>query len=420
MAKKREPNLIHCKLSQVKNPRAPWRVSFTVDQDGKAKRVFKSFSTEEKAWSFAEKRELEIANHGTRFGDITPEVRRAFDFYRDEVIALAELGVEVPRFESLVSTALADIRARHVKSKRDTLTIAEGVAAFIGYKQTRVKARQIIDLKTRLKRFAQDFGTDSIESITTATVEQWLSSLRSRKNPDKLAEAAPLGPLSRNHYRATLHSFFAHAAAKGRKWIPHNPVADTEPEQVEDGEPEAYTPEDAARIMQTAMEHKPALIPVLALGMFAGLRVSEAIEAQLEKLSFNDDEFRVGSDRKTGSRMAPFTPACKAWLAAQPRKTGKAWLISPRMLVDEMQELIAMAKVEQIFNGARHSFISYRTAETRDVSRAADECGNSVQVIKKKYRKIVTTEAAKKFFAIRPAKVGKSKITDIETGRRTA
>ena len=49
-----------------------------------------------------------------------------------------------------------------------------------------------------------------------------------------------------------------------------------------------------------------------------------------------------------------------------------------------------------------------------------DECGNSPNVIKRHYREIVTTEAAKVFFAIRPEKRRKSKITNIESGRASA
>jgi hypothetical protein len=85
-----------------------------------------------------------------------------------------------------------------------------------------------------------------------------------------------------------------------------------------------------------------------------------------------------------------------------------------------MRAILTAAKVTGIYDGARHSFISYRTAETRDVARVADECGNSVGIIKRHYRELVTTAAAKGFFAIRPEKVRKSKITNIETGRKTA
>jgi integrase len=168
--------------------------------------------------------------------------------------------------------------------------------------------------------------------------------------------------------------------------------------------------------MQAAIDHKPDLIPVLAFGFFAGTRVSEAIALDLGKIDHEADEFRVTG--KTGRRLAPLTATCKAWLATYPRRTGKAWIKSARTLVDEMQELFALAKVEQIDNGARHSFISYRCAQGRDIAAVSDECGNSVQTIKAHYRQLVTESAGKAYFAILPNVA--ENITGIEEGRVSA
>jgi integrase len=401
-------------VTTTANPRAPWRVWFTTEQDGKPKRVFKSYSDEETAWSEAERKELEISNHGIRYGDIPPEVRRSFDFFRDESAELLAMGAEVPRFEDLVSRSLAEIRAQLKLATESDLPIAEVVAEFLAYKKSRVKERQLANLTDQLKRFATDYGDKPISSVTTAQVEKWLSSLRSRRNPEKLKEAPFLSPLSRNHYRATLHVFFEYASAPARGLCSRNPVADLEPEQVTTGEPEAYTPEQAVLVMQTALDHKPELVPVLALGLFAGLRVSEAVEIDLGKIAADVEEFRVTG--KTGPRLAPLTDSCKAWLFAQERRKGKAWTQSPRTLVNEMQALFALAKVEQIDNGARHSFISYRCAEGKDTARVADECGNSVGTIKAHYRQLVTSAAATQYFAIRPPKKAEN-VTSIEEGR---
>ncbi|MEX1049832.1 MAG: hypothetical protein WED15_09905, partial [Akkermansiaceae bacterium] len=94
-------------------------------------RVFKSFSDEDKAYDFAGPKELEISNHGVRYGDIPPEVRRAFDFYRDEQAELLAMGAEVPRFEDLVSAAMKEIRAKLKLASETDLPIAEVVAEFL-------------------------------------------------------------------------------------------------------------------------------------------------------------------------------------------------------------------------------------------------------------------------------------------------
>jgi hypothetical protein len=62
-------------------------------------------------------------------------------------------------------------------------------------------------------------------------------------------------------------------------------------------------------------------------------------------------------------------------------------------------------------NALRHSFISYRVAEVKDVPRVALEAGNSPAMIFRHYRELVTAEAAGAWFAIRPS-VGK-KIIEI-------
>lgn len=414
---KKRPDLVHCRVRPQNHPTAPWRVSFKVEDDGRLVTKRKAFSDEDAAWAFAEAREIDILNHGVRFSDISGEARRAFDFYRDQRLEMEKDGCAVPPFEDLVREAMQTIMERFQEDQEASVTIAEGIAIFIEYKSSRVGDRQLKDLKGRLKRFAQDYGDKSVKSVTTNELEKWLGSLRTINNPAGLKRHPLVSARTRNHYRANLHAFFKYAAAPARGWTERNPLADLEPERVGDSEPEAYTPEDAAKLMQTALNQMPELVPVLALGMFCGLRTSEAQAVDLGKLPKEDTEFRVTG--KTGPRMAPFTDAARAWLAAQPRRKGRASLLEERNFYHRLDQLFQSAGVEKIANGPRHSFISYRTAETRDVARVADESGNSVSTIKAHYRQIVTSEEAAKFFAIRPEEEADN-VTEITEGRASA
>lgn len=400
MAKQpKRPDLTHCAVTYGTHPKAPWRVTYDGEKDGKRARLVKTFSNEEKAWTFAVERDQEISNHGARYGDIPNELRRAYDSYRDVSAELRELGAEVPSLESILNSAVTDLRSRLLQK-----SVADGVEEFLGYKKTRVKIRQFLNLTDQLKRFTDSFQGASFASITTAQIDAWLQGLRNCR-PGQGAQPQPLSALSRNHYRAAAHAVFEYATDPTRAWCPRNPVAALEPEDVEDAEPEAYSPEDSRTIMLAALNHKPDLIPVLALGFFGGCRISEAVEIDLGKLRRDTAEFRVNADRKTGARAVPFLDSCKAWLFAQPRRKGKAWLggnDARRNLHDQMQKLLKLAKVTPIKNGARHSYISYRCADTRDIPRVADEVGNSVGVISKCYRALVSAADAEVFFAIRP------------------
>ena len=60
-------------------------------------------------------------------------------------------------------------------------------------------------------------------------------------------------------------------------------------------------------------------------------------------------------------------------------------------------------KVKWKKNALRHSFISYRVAETQDVAKVALEAGNSPQIIFQHYRELVQPKEAKAWFGIKPA-----------------
>jgi hypothetical protein len=53
-------------------------------------------------------------------------------------------------------------------------------------------------------------------------------------------------------------------------------------------------------------------------------------------------------------------------------------------------------------NALRHSFITYRVADTQDINRVALEAGNSPQMIFRHYRELATPEQARSWFAIKP------------------
>jgi hypothetical protein len=57
-------------------------------------------------------------------------------------------------------------------------------------------------------------------------------------------------------------------------------------------------------------------------------------------------------------------------------------------------------------NALRHSFISYRVAETQDVAKVSLEAGNSPQMIFKHYRELVQPKEAKAWFGLMPAGKG--------------
>ena len=53
-------------------------------------------------------------------------------------------------------------------------------------------------------------------------------------------------------------------------------------------------------------------------------------------------------------------------------------------------------------NGLRHSYASYRFAQTMDAGRVAGELGNSAVVVHRHYRELVTPKAGEEWFVMKP------------------
>ena len=420
MANKRKaPKFTHCKVVFTTHPSAPWRVSYPVEIDGTTRRKRRMFSTEQKAMDFAADHEKDVSDFGVRFGAITGEARRAFDFFRDARADLEGEEIEVPSFESLVMAAVADLRQRHADRLRDRMTVAEAVEAFLDYKRPRVGAGRLSGLKGHLARFAGHFGTTPLDRVTGAEIEAWLFALRGKRT------GGALDPVTRNKMRKDMKELFAYGLDPDRAWCQRNPLASIKSEAEADKPPMAYSVDDTTAILRTALALESPALPVIVLGLFAGLRPSEAMAIDLRAILFDKEQFRTpavkpdGTRTKTGSRMATLTPACAAWLGTQKRRTGLAWPAGEDSLKKEIGRVLGTAKVRKIFDGFRHSFITYRCAEIRDVGRVADECGNSPNVIKKHYREIVQGDLATKYFSIRPEAPAEN-VTSIEQGRASA
>ena len=111
----------------------------------------------------------------------------------------------------------------------------------------------------------------------------------------------------------------------------------------------------------------------------------------------------AGNKAKTAARrLVPLTDNLKAWLAPWRDETGTIIIISDYS--GALSDTGVKAKIPGGWrqNALRHSFISYRVAETGDVARTSLEAGNSPKMVFRHYREVVDGEVAKAWFSIMP------------------
>lgn len=158
------------------------------------------------------------------------------------------------------------------------------------------------------------------------------------------------------------------------------------------------------------------LLPLLVLGAFAGVRTGKEITRQLWSDIHRHEPKKINGEMIYGyiqitaekgntaqNRLIPIQANLAKWLDVC-RPTGDRCCTIARP-EDAIARLAKRAGVEWKHNGLRHSYISYRVAQTQDVPRVALESGNSPKMIFKNYRKPLPATAAPEWFEIIPESI---------------
>ncbi len=258
-----------------------------------------------------------------------------------------------------------------------------------------LSAVHLKDLECRLNRFADAFQMN-IGSVSGTLIQKWIDGLQ-RSSRTK-----------HNYLRVTAALF--NFAIK-RKYLPKEAVEEIEAVQQakeDNGEIEIFTPEEMNEILTAA---RTEMVPWLAIGGFAGLRAAEIQRLDWSEVNLADRhiEIKASKSKTAARRLVPITDNLAAWLAPYAKRAGKlteytSWWNQFGKLAEEVSRLREErgqpCKFEWRHNALRHSFISYRVADIQNVAQVALEAGNSPQMVFKNYRQLVTSAAAKAWFAI--------------------
>lgn len=285
-------------------------------------------------------------------------------------------------------------------------SVAEAVEAFLTAKRRAGVAMK--SYEAFLPYLAADMGEAPLATVTASALENWIH----ERYGDEETEVA--NPSTFNTGRKRCVALWNWARDKGL-------VADTVKTQADLVHPMQegaqkigiISVETFARVLAEVKAKRPDLVAVAALAGFAGLRRAELHAQTWEDIDLKRGLLRVTSAKKgtVAYRLVHLCDAAVEWLAGAQRQekdeqTGKTPL-SPPWGVDRVRSLAREAKpvIEVPENAFRHSFVSYRVADTGNVAETALEAGNSAAVVHKHYRELVAKEDGAAWFALTPAKV---------------
>ncbi len=305
--------------------------------------------------------------------------------------------------------AAAEYLAQHRKKQIITKTVNQVVEDLIEAKgKAGVSERYLDDLDQRCTKFAEYFQNKPMIAFTADDVRRFLTlKIFGRDSQDSL------GPRSTNNFICALRTLFRFA--KSRDYLPQEYREMDRVDLVKDkgGDITIYTPREMADLLALAQDDE---VLYLAICGFAGIRTEEFVRLDWQEFKWKSGviEITAGKAKTASRRLVPITDNLRAWVEPIAKRRGNRGLVWPhgrpylhcrmyKLKKGKARGLFVRAGVERKPNALRHSFISYRVAETKNVAEVALEAGNSPKMIFSNYRELVTPEDAKAWFAIMPA-----------------
>ncbi len=424
------------------------RFTISYYQDGVRQRP--SFSTFDAAKAEAEAVASRLASTDAAVLKLTSADSSAYQRARQHLdplgvaieIAAAEFSDAKKKLGDVSLSQVVEFYLKRHPKKLESRSVQSVADEFIKTKAADgLSERYIESLRWALPKFTSAFRCN-IGDVTAPEVDDWL-------------RQTGLSPRTRNNLRTTVQTLFSYA--KARQYLPkdHDEIEHVPVAKDRGGKIEILTPGEFEEILDHAGER---LIPFLVIGAFAGIRHAEIQRLDWKDIRFEDGiiEIHAGNAKTASRRTVPILDNLRRWLLPRQQELG---LVCPlRNVASELQRIskrinqarraiwaqanhVTAAELKRNnrlareqattskkspkqkgevppgaetaksegwepfvwkHNGLRHSFISYRIADIKNVAQVALEAGNSPQIIFSNYRELVRPVDAQKWFSIVP------------------
>jgi integrase len=383
------------KTKPTRSPSAskPWRVMAPAGFDGQQKRRAYYFRTATEANEFCTRINRWKANKVA-----VSDANIVFD--EAELQWLAFLKREL-RDLSVVPEVVRHWKLTGSGSVRPS-SVADAVASYLGYRSANTENKRTLnDICWRLNEFGRTFEERQMHEVSSSEITQYL-------------ETKTDGWARKSQYKR-LTQFLDWC--KERKMISINPCGDIKPPKVSFLQPEIYTVENVAALLEESDKNCKPIFSYIALSGFGFLRQAELVReyANQSVLDWSDIEWNKrtikvraevakNTGRKTGDhRYITMSDGLIEFLRPYAEKSGPVVKSYHRKFYQLFNECHEHADVELVPNGLRHSCLSYFIAAHPEigVAQAAIMAGNSESVARRHYIKSLHKEEGEKYWGLK-------------------
>lgn len=222
-----------------------------------------------------------------------------------------------------------------------------------------------VDLVHRMRPFVKRWGSDpiSVLALKRTEIQEWLQ--ETCKTPTTI-----------DNHRRTIHSLFA--------WSISQDLASENPAKrwhelstlLKDGKkrnrPGILTVAELGSLLKSALENDSEILPCLVIGAFSGIRTEELTGLKWGAISKDMIHIPAGLAKTGEERDVTLHSTLKRWLNVIPRGKEGAKVL-PGNFGKRRRLLCAALDLKWPANALRHSFGSYRYADTGDIAATAFE-----------------------------------------------
>lgn len=279
----------------------------------------------------------------------------------------------------------------------------------------RDEERYVKPLKKDLEKFGAAFP--DLQLANEDSVREYLRGLktskakRDRETGEVIPAGAPVSARRRDNVRDAIVLLMRFARKK--EFLPPDKTSAAEHiAKISEGhEVTTYAPEQVSKILAYFATQDPDWFPWAAIQAFAGLRSSEVLRLQWERVRWDEQYIAVSSRvaRKVKtSRKPPILPVLAQMLAPW-RGKSDGFVIPRRWKHMNAAHTRAIAGLKKALgwsvwdtNALRHSFGSNRLGILKDIAKVAHEMGNSPGRVREDYNNPKSEAEALAYFSIQP------------------